>query len=252
MNKGIFCISIDHELLWGRKDLDIRPFIQAVRKEKKIIKRILNLFQKYNIPATWAIVGKILEKGNPLWHAPDTLIEIKKVKHQEIASHSYSHNIFTEINREIADTEIKYSKASSFIFPRNKVAYLNLLKKYHFIAYRGPDTNVFELLLPKPPPVYDIELKNDLVNIPGSLYLVSGRGNRKFIPKGLRFMKAKLGIDSAINTKKIFHLWFHPIDFAYDTKKLFSDFENILKYANKKRNDGMLEIKTMEEIARDS
>lgn len=249
MNKGIFCISIDHELLWGRKDLNIKPFIASIIKERKIIKKILNLFKKYDIPATWAVVGKISEQGNPLWHAPDTIEEIKKVKHQEIASHSYSHEIFTEIDRNTAEREIIKSKAKSFIFPRNKIAFLDLLKKHHFWTYRGSDKNVFELLLPKSPPVYETKFKNGLINIPGSLYFVSGRGIRKFIPKRLRFIKAKLGIDIAIKKNQVFHLWFHPIDFANDTEKLFSDLENILRYANQKRKAGVLEIKTMEEIA---
>ena len=78
--KGTFCISIDTELLWGRKDLNYKHFIPKIKKERKIIKRLLALLNKYQIPATWAIVGRLSEKGNYLWHAPDVIREIKKYK----------------------------------------------------------------------------------------------------------------------------------------------------------------------------
>ena len=248
MNKGVFCISIDHELLWGRKDLDTKPFIPLVSKEREIINKILWLLKKYRIPATWAVVGKIFEKGNPLWHGENTIKEIKKVKHQEIASHSYSHEIFTDIDEENAQKEIKGNKAKSFVFPRNKVAYLQLLKKNGFICFRGPDKTAHELLIPRIPPVYKPHLIRGLVEIPGSMYFVSGRGFRKYIPKNLRFIKCKLGIDHAIKKKCIFHIWFHPADFANDTVKLFNDFEKILEYAAKKREFGLLKVKNMGQI----
>lgn len=249
MNKGIFCISIDHELLWGRKHLDIDAYIPIVNKERKIIKRILYLFKKYDIPATWAVVGKIHENGDPLWHGIDTINEIKRNGNQEIASHSYSHEVFTEIDKNTAETEIKKNISKSFVFPKNKIAYLDLLKKYHFLAYRGTDTHNYELILPKCPPVYKIKMDHGIINIPGSLYFVSGRGLRKYIPRGLRVFKAKLGIRRAVKIGGVFHLWFHPIDFATDTEKLFSDFENILKYASRIRTGGSIEIMTMEKIA---
>ena len=249
MNKGIFCISIDYELLWGRKDLDTKPFIPLVSKERKIIGKILELLRKYNIPATWAVVGRISEKGNSLWHGSDTIDKIKKVNHQEIASHSYSHEIFTDIDKESAEKEIQTNKAKSFVFPRNRAAYLQLLKKNGFICFRGPDETAYELLIPRIPPVYKPRLKQGLVEIPGSMYFVSGRGIRKYIPKNLRFIKCRLGINHAIKKKCVFHIWFHPVDFANDTVKLFSDFEKILKYAAKKRELGLLKVKNMGQIA---
>ncbi len=249
MNKGVFCISIDHELLWGRKDLDTKPFISLVSKERGIISRILYLFKKYRMPATWAVVGKIFEKENPLWYGKDTIKEINKVEYQEIASHSYSHEIFTDINEKNAEKEIRKNKAKSFVFPRNKVAHLQLLKENGFISFRGPDKTTHELLIPRIPPVYKPHLKCGLVEIPGSMYFVSGRGFRKYIPKNLRYLKCKLGIDQAIKMGRVFHIWFHPVDFANDTAKLFSDFEKILKYAAKKRKLGSLKVKNMGQIA---
>lgn len=250
MKLGTFCISIDHELLWGRKDLNYKPFIPKIKKERAIIKRLLKLFDKYQIPATWAIVGKVSEKGNSLWSGPDTILEIRKYKDQEIGSHSYSHAIFTEIDKKEAEKEIKNVKAVSFVFPRNKVKYLSLLKKYGFKSFRNSDQKSWELLSPSIPPVYKAKLTNGLVNIPGSMYFVSGRGIRKYIPARLRYLKAKLGIDRAIRERKVFHLWFHPIDFVDDTKKLMKEMEDILKYAYEQRKKRHLMIKNMEQITK--
>lgn len=249
MKKGVFCISIDLELLWGRKDLDYSKFIAKTKKERKIIKHLLNLFKKYEIPTTWATVGKLMEKGDPLWYAPDIIKMIKKVQNQEIGSHSYTHPEFTKIDSSEAVREYKKPKSRSFVYPRNKIKYLYLLKKSGFKAYRGKDKTNFEVLMPRIPPVYKPQIKKGLVNIPGSMYFVSARGIRKLIPAKLRYLKAKLGIQAAVKENKIFHLWFHPVDFADQGEKLFKDLELTLKFADKKRREDKLEIKNMLQIA---
>lgn len=249
MVKGIFCISIDHELLWGRHDLNYKNYVSRVKKERFVIKKLLSLFTKYDIPATWAIVGKIVEKGDPLWHGKDTVNKIKSVKDQELAYHSYSHRIFNQISLNEAKKEISKLKiGTSFIFPRNIINYLPLLKKGGYTAFRGKDKNQKELLLPHSPPVYYPIKVDEVINIPGSMYFVSSRGLRKFIPFGLRYFKSVWGINNAIKQKKIFHLWFHPIDFVDNSKLLLKEFEMILQYASKQRSKNLLDIESMSGI----
>ncbi len=250
MNKGIFCISIDTELLWGRKDLNYSKFISKTLKENEIIKKLLEIFKKYDIPSTWAIVGKLYEGNDPLWSGKNIIRMIKQNSNQEIASHSYSHEIFTQISRNEAEKEIKDNIAKSFVFPRNEIAYLDILKKYGFKAFRGKDKTNLELLIPRIPPTYKIKNESGLINIPGSMYFVSARGVKKYIPNNLRYFKCKLGIEKAISEKEIFHLWFHPIDFADKTNSLFKELEYILKYADQKRKEGKLEIKNMHQIVK--
>ncbi|MEK7169134.1 MAG: polysaccharide deacetylase family protein [Patescibacteria group bacterium] len=250
MKCGIFCISIDFELLWGRKDLpNFKYFEDRIPQERKVIDNLLSLFSKYNIPATWAIVGKIFEKDNPNYSGLDIIRKIGKVKDQEIGSHSYTHPEFTKISKKGALLEFNNFKQNSFVFPRNNINYLRELKKAGFKSYRGADDNEYELLVPRFPPVHNLKFKSGLLNIQGSMYFVSGRGLKKYIPKGLRFLKSKLGIDNAIKQNKVFHLWFHPIDFVDDSQKLFSDFERILKYASEKRSIGKLKILNMGQIS---
>ncbi len=250
MTKGIFCISIDLELLWGRKDLDYSKFIEKTKRERSIIKKLLALFKKYNIPVTWATVGKLYEGNDPLWSGKDIIKLIKKEGIHELASHTYSHEIMSNISKEKAEKEIKNNLSKSFVFPRNKISHLELLKKYKFKSYRGKDATQYELLIPRIPPTGKIKIIKKLVEIPSSMYFVSSRGVRNYIPYGLRLLKSKLGIRNAIKNNEIFHLWFHPIDFADNTNSLLREFEQILKYADKKRSKKLLEIKTMEQIAK--
>lgn len=249
MKTGIFCISIDFELLWGRKDMpNLKYFEGRIPKERIVIDKLLKLFKKYNIPTTWATVGKIYEKGNPNYSGIEIIKKIKTVPNQEIGSHSYTHAVFTEITKSEAINEFNKFKKRSFVFPRNKIKYLNGLKDAGFKSYRGADKSEYELLIPRFPPVHSVKIEDGLLNIQGSMYFVSGRGLKRFIPKNLRYFKSRLGIDNAIKQQKIFHLWFHPIDFVDDSKKLFEDFKKILIYADKKRGEGKLQILNIDQI----
>lgn len=249
MKSGIFCISIDFELLWGRKDMpNLEYFEDRIPDERKVIDKLLSLFKKYNIPATWATVGKIFEKGDSNYSGLDIIKNIKTVLNQEIGSHSYTHPVFTDISKNEAVIEFNSFKQKSFVYPRNKIKYLDELKKAGFKLYRGADDNQFELLIPRFPPVHNPRIVSGLLNIQGSMYFVSGRGLKRFIPKNVRYFKSVLGIENAIKQKKIFHLWFHPMDFVDDSQKLFSDFEKILKYTSLKRDSGELQILNMDQI----
>lgn len=249
MNSGIFCISIDLELLWGRRDMpNLKYFENRILKERMAIDKLIELFKKYNIPTTWATVGKIFTKGNSNYSGLDIIKKIKNTPNQEIGSHSFTHPEFTSLSKSEAFTEFDKFRQKSFVFPRNKTRYLSELKKAGFKSYRGADSNQYELLLPRIPPVYTPTKNHGLININGSMYFVSGRGLKKFIPANLRFVKTKLGIDNAIKHDKVFHLWFHPMDFVDDSNKLFSDFEKILKFAVKMRNLNKLKILNMNQI----
>ena len=60
MKKGILTISIDTEMAWGTFDHDgHRTFKTAYLKYRPIVDRLLELFQRYEISATWATVGHL-------------------------------------------------------------------------------------------------------------------------------------------------------------------------------------------------
>lgn len=122
---GTMIISLDFELMWGVLDHhDIHTYGRQVLGARKAVERILVLFEKYNIHATWAVVGflfcrdkKELQKyipselpryhetgynaysyirnigadDNAYYFAPELIRKIKNTRNQEIASHTFSH-----------------------------------------------------------------------------------------------------------------------------------------------------------------
>lgn len=277
MKKGVFCVSVDLELLWGRrnrKEMDL--FIPLIKDENGltgVISSLLSLFKKYSMPATWAIVGKIFiksdEKDSHLWSGTNLISLIREDPSQEIACHSYTHPEFDQIPESQAEEELKKCveiasknkiRLSSFVYPRNKIKYLHLLKKYSFNCYRGDTINYLEfsnpfkdifkiismLIIPK---TAKISREEGLINIPGTMYFFSTRGLRGYAPYGIKYWKAKKSIDRAISKKQLFHLWFHPVDFAKDKKRQLKELEKILIYASQKQSQGLLETKNMKQIS---
>lgn len=142
--RGTFCISIDVELLWGVRDMLSSDYEKSAMKVRQNIVRLLELFEKYNISATWAIVGHLfldscsIENGkkhpnitrpkyswhkedwfkldpatnikkNPLWYGKDIIEMISKKKNQEIGSHSFSHLLYgmNGCSKKAAEDDIK-------------------------------------------------------------------------------------------------------------------------------------------------
>lgn len=61
---GLFVVSLDLELLWGVLDKDWRDsYRSSVLGGREAIPRILALFERYRIRATWAVVGLALCEG---------------------------------------------------------------------------------------------------------------------------------------------------------------------------------------------
>jgi peptidoglycan/xylan/chitin deacetylase (PgdA/CDA1 family) len=128
---GAFVLSLDFELHWGVRDhepLD-GPYRQNLLGARKAIPRLLELFERYGISATWAIVGFLFatsreerrkfepalrpcyydqsldpylepigsgEDDDPLHFAPSLIEQIRRCPLQEIATHTFSHHYCRE------------------------------------------------------------------------------------------------------------------------------------------------------------
>ena len=132
---GIMCISLDTELLWGMHDVpSVDSYLQnIINGREKAIPAMLDLFEKYDMHVTWAVVGGIMcdNKEEFLNNAPseslypsydnkllssyrlipemgvsvdhDLLFFGKRIvdlisarKHQYIGTHTFSHYYCTE------------------------------------------------------------------------------------------------------------------------------------------------------------
>ncbi len=75
---GIFCISLDFELYWGIRDKKtIEEYGENVLGAWKVVPKLLELFKRNSIHATWAIVGAMMcENYEDLVHkSPEILPE---------------------------------------------------------------------------------------------------------------------------------------------------------------------------------
>lgn len=281
--KGIFTISIDTELAWGTDKDKVEKRRKQFGNTRKAINQLLELFAQYEISATWAIVGRLFLKApkndkNSFWCGQDIVKKIKDCSvPQEIASHSFSHLNFDEkkCSRKSAKLDLERYKEltdrlnirfKSFIFPKNKIGYLELLYQNNFLCYRDIDNRWYEKtkVLPSifkrilrvsedifvitPPCSLPRKRADKPLAIPASMMYRPLNGIWKFIPVKLRISRIKKGIDKAIGDKKIFHLWFHPFNLGEGTEELMEGLKKILKYASQKRKDGQLDIATMGEI----
>ena len=317
-DKATFVISLDVELLCGIvndpeskfKKRDINILLNDNTRERGCIDALLNLFEKHNIPATWAVVGHLFldhcerELGiphidmprfkedwysfdpcsdvqkDPLYYGKDIVERILKnqIKH-EIGYHSFSHVVFSECSREVAEAEAKMSDKfakefgitiESFVFPENKVGHVDVLKKNGFKIYRGENGILFPMAsgfckTPLSTRAYDTR-NNILIR---TIY----RGMRKLIappvePKWMdgiweiqssmffcdpqiKFSvlpRAKIGLYRTIRSKKIFHVFLHPYNLLlYPSLK--DDLDNFLAIVAKKRDEGKIVVLTMGGVA---
>lgn len=170
---GTVVISVDAELGWGFNDRNDPP-IDRVEAGRQGWAKLLELFEFFEIPATWGIVGHLFldscdgfHGSHPLgpdwfnnergaWQdRPDlrfggelieTLLE-SSVDH-DIGCHTFSHVLFDEssINPSTAIYELDAAAIAaerygidfeSIIFPRNIVGFLEQVADAGITTYRG-------------------------------------------------------------------------------------------------------------------
>lgn len=133
---GAFVLSLDFELHWGVRDHERPhgPYRPNLLGARKAIPRLLALFERYGISATWAIVGFLFatsreerrkyepvlrpcyydraldpylepigngEDDDPLHFAPSLIEQIRHCPHQEIATHTFSHHYCREPGQNV-------------------------------------------------------------------------------------------------------------------------------------------------------
>ncbi|MBT3511008.1 MAG: hypothetical protein HN472_15875, partial [Nitrospina sp.] len=201
------------------------------------------------------------DTSDPLWYGRDLINMIKSCSpEQEIGSHSFCHVIYDEeaANQAAIMADIRLAKEihavndlpfDFFIFPRNVMGFKDILAKNGIKVYRGHEERWYEslpcksahrllnlayyLLSITPPTVKAKRDEHGLINIPASMLFIGRAGLRGLIPNKNLAQMAIAGIDLAVKKKEIFHLWFHPSNFAYNTELQFQNLENIFRQANK-------------------
>jgi len=209
-----------------------------------------------------------------LWYAPELFETVRNCPtDQEVGLHGYSHLIFDEHSRAAAEAELAAAveaadtvglDPASFVYPRNAVAHRDLLADYGIGVYRGVDARWYERRLPAtgrkplryldeatrltPPAVTPIE-RDGVVSVPGSQVFRPDRGPWAYTPDGSQAARARKGLDRAVETGGVFHLWFHPFNLAGEREHHLSLLEGVLEHAGGLRDAEKLEIMTLTDVA---
>jgi peptidoglycan/xylan/chitin deacetylase (PgdA/CDA1 family) len=221
------------------------------------------------------------EEDDPFHFAPSLLRAIAEQPGQELGSHSYSHYYSLEAGqsergfkadlasaRRIA--EISGYRLHSFVFPRNQVcrAYLPSLAAAGFSCYRGTEQAASKAPVPfseqrrlwsravrLSDAYWDVNgpqtsewprggdpLAPDPVALDASRYL------RPFTPalralEGMRLKRIAQAMKQAAREKRIFHLWWHPEDFASYPGRNLEFLHRVLQtFEECRRECGMLSL----------
>jgi hypothetical protein len=176
------------------------------------------------------------EQTHPEWFGASLVEKIRQAQpEQEIGFHSFSHVPFGErgMTRERAIAEYRYCAQiarelklpkSSFVFPRNLVAYLAELSDAGFTCFRDVDQlpvrfsnrvlnslgMIWADFAGSAPCMIEPSLKEGIVSIPGSLLVRYAAGWRRFIPDSSRLRRLRKGLERVRLSRGIFHVWFHP------------------------------------------
>ena len=140
LSKGVFILSLDTELCWGTVDKPdrLKNNMKYYRQSRDCIEKILMLLEKYDISATWAVVGHLFlkecnaingqkhidiprniypwytrdwfeespctnEEEDSLWYGRDIIKKIINCSvRQEIACHSFAHIPYGDKNTKRA------------------------------------------------------------------------------------------------------------------------------------------------------
>ena len=151
LSKGAFVISLDVELSWGMIDKpeQLRRNTRYFEQARDCIDKLIALFEKYNISATWAVVGHLFlkechvldgqkhpdiprskypwyskdwfeecpctnDKDDPLWYGQDIINRITNCKvRQEVACHSFAHIPYGDKNTSRATVKADLSHCIS-------------------------------------------------------------------------------------------------------------------------------------------
>ncbi|SDQ95104.1 Polysaccharide deacetylase [Natronobacterium texcoconense] len=188
----------------------------------------------------------------------------------EFASHSFSHVLFgrPETDRELATAEVRRSleiadewgqTVDSFVYPRNDVGHREVLADNGISAYRGRSPTydgvrglVDSTVRSRSMLVEPVVDEYGLVNVPASLFLFGFEGPVRTVAESIwedpMVVQAHRGIDQAVQSDGLFHMWLHPNNLTHerDDRRM----QAILSYLDRRRTETDLTVETIGDVAR--
>lgn len=215
------------------------------------------------------------EASYPEWFGASLVKRIRSAEpEQEIGFHSFSHVPFgwRGMTRERAIAEYQRCGSisrrmgigtTSFVFPRNSVAYLGELRDAGFTCFRDADKlpvrfksewlnslgMVWADFFGLRPSVVEPQMKEGLVAIPGSLMIRYAAGWRKYIPDASRLLRLRKGLHKVRKSGGVFHVWFHPENLYAERPRMERVVARFLEELGSYVQSGELRCMTMGRLA---
>lgn len=313
---GTLAISLDFEMYWGMADItevdEMTPVMQNVHT---VVPRLLELFKKYEIHATWATVGALMAENDEdfldnlysgiteqttvmlekvgvlaknagkcprdILFAPDLVAMVANADGQEIATHTYSHYycseadstpeaFASEIKSALEMAEKKGLDINSAVFPRNQVAdeYLEAMDGVKPLAFRGNESGWIAAIKSKSLKLWTLvwyidnyiplqkrcSYKIGEIFDRGRLNIRNSRFFKPFRPKfrfaeRLKLRRYKREMLKAAKKGEIYHMYWHPHNFAVDTEINFAQMDELLSYYSELREKYGMKSMNMNEVA---
>jgi peptidoglycan/xylan/chitin deacetylase (PgdA/CDA1 family) len=223
------------------------------------------------------------EKSDPFHFAPSLITRIRETPGQEIATHSFSHYYCLEQGQDRADFAQDVASAiaiahesavelRSFVFPRNQInlEYLTVLEEAGFKTYRAAadsgSTRAMTFRELRRPYRRAIRLLDQYWNLlgnhtygspdpeglaalPATRYLSPFRSGLQCAER-MRLRRIASSMKSAAQDGRVFHLWFHPEDFARNSEQNLAFLADILTdFSNLRRQYSMESCSMLEACA---
>lgn len=242
-------------------------------------------YRKLNLsPYPQLLSGESPSEYYSYYFAPEIINALRKSGNHEISSHTFCHYYCLEdgqseqefeadLNSSINAAKKKGINLKTIVFPRNQVNhnYLNILRRYGFIAYRGNESMwiykevkngnqrylrrllrlIDRYLAVSGSNTYkidDIEEHSGIINLPASRFL-SPYSQRLKMLEGLRLNRIKSEMTKAAKSSEVYHLWWHPHNFGKNSKENFYFLEEILRHYKTLERDFRFESITMKGMA---
>lgn len=211
-----------------------------------------------------------------MWYAPWLIDRIRDCEtEQEIGLHGSTHMQLgaNGCSRQHADEEIGAAmetlrshgvEPKSFVFPRNDIGHLDVLREHGIRDFRGVNARWYERAsIPsavqpplrfadeatrRTPPVVEPIERDGILEIPGSQVFRPSRDGWQYTPGESSVVRAKKGLRRAARTGGVFHLWLHPFNLGHEMDRDLERLECVFEMARELTDSEDLEFRSMESV----
>lgn len=212
---------------------------------------------------------------DPTWYAPDLVQMISDCSMpQEIGSHSFGHILVgdpgcgreafrTDLAACIAVAEARGIDLRSFVFPRNSVDFLDVLKEEGFVAFRGHpadrliDTSdwrgrllrVIDTISPRAFSAVRPVRHAGILDVPQTYFFDPDSDVANRLGGQAWSWLARRRLKHAVRMGSLFHVWFHTHNLAKHPERALQGLDDLFREARYQIEEGRLENPTMGVLA---